>query len=89
MMDETPVTLKSCCQHLRHKMMYCDSRHATRGKVDDSSDTRVLFCVKTGDALGPDGQSVCVNDCQSGRRCHRDAASLGSGGVRVPDTGTV
>lgn len=73
MMDDSTIKLETCCLHLRHKMMYCDSRHAPRGRVDDSSDTRVFFCIKTGDALGPDARSACPGDCQPGRRCFQEA----------------
>jgi hypothetical protein len=37
--------------------------------VDDSSDTRVFFCSKTGDVLGPDGEAVSPDDCEGGREC--------------------
>lgn len=77
MMSEPKIKLEPCCQHLRHKMMYCDTRHVTRGKVDDSSETRVFFCVKTGDSLGPDAQATCPSDCQAGRRCYEGAAAPG------------
>ena len=69
-MANDDIVLQSCCQHLRHKMMYCDARHATRGRVDDSSDTRVFFCVQTGEALGPDARGACPQDCQSDRQCY-------------------
>lgn len=77
MMNEPEIQLESCCRHLRHKMMYCDSRHAARGMVDDSSDTRVFFCVKTGDSLGPDARAACPSGCQAGRRCHEAGRAPG------------
>ncbi|MCB9845519.1 MAG: hypothetical protein H6811_06005 [Phycisphaeraceae bacterium] len=72
-MDATPVRLKVCCQHLRHKMMYCDQRHETKGLVDDSSDTRVFFCIKTHDSLGPDDRCVGPGDCTPARHCYSRA----------------
>ena len=65
-----PVTLKVSCLHIRHKLMYCDERHATPGLVDDTSDTRVFFCVKTHEVLGPDDKPVHPGVCKSGRACY-------------------
>ncbi len=65
-----PLNLKIACLHLRHKLMYCDDRHATPGLVDDSSDTRTFYCVQTQDALGPDDHSVCPQDCTTNRPCY-------------------
>jgi hypothetical protein len=76
MMDENTIKLQACCTDLRHKMMYCDPRHAARGQVDDSSEMRVFFCVKTGDPLGPDGEATCPDDCQSGRSCYRNGDAI-------------
>ena len=39
--------------------------------VDDSSDTRVFFCIKTFDALGPDQEPVSPGDCTKSRSCFR------------------
>ncbi|MHC4947770.1 MAG: hypothetical protein ACYTG1_05855 [Planctomycetota bacterium] len=66
---DQPLQLKPCCLHLRHKLMYVDERHATPGYVDDSSDTRVFFCIRTQDALGPDGEPASPSDCQASRGC--------------------
>jgi hypothetical protein len=65
-----PVSLKVTCLHLRHKLMYCDRRHDLPGMVDDSSSTRVFFCVKTQDSLGPDDAPVHPGDCKAGRACY-------------------
>lgn len=70
MKDTPPVDLKVACLNLRHKMMYVDERQRTPGLVDDSSDTRVFFCVKTQDALGPDGEPVSPPDCAPSRACY-------------------
>jgi hypothetical protein len=69
---ERPIALKAACMSLRHKMMYVDERHAVPGMVDDSSDTRVFFCVKTHDALGPDGAAAGPRDCTKARACYCD-----------------
>ena len=69
-MNEMPVKLKVACEHLRHKMMYCDERQSTPGLVDDSSDTRVFFCIKTYDSLGADGKPVSPGDCAKTRGCY-------------------
>lgn len=61
-----PVQLQVACMNLRHKLMYCDERQARPGQVDDSSDTRVFYCVKTQEALGPDGEVVGVKECGVG-----------------------
>ncbi len=66
-----PLELKPCCQHLRHKMMYVDDRQSIRGLVDDRSDTRVYFCIKSQDALGPDGEPAHPSDCTASRSCYR------------------
>ena len=71
MNDPRPVKLQLSCLHIRHKMMFCDARHATPGMVDDSSDTRVFFCVKTQEALGPDGEPVSPTECTGSRACYR------------------
>jgi hypothetical protein len=65
-----PLRLKVCCQHLRHKMMYVDDRQSIRGFVDDSSDTRIYFCIKSQESLGPDGQPVHPCDCTPDRPCY-------------------
>ncbi len=65
-----PVHLQTTCLHLRHKLMYCDDRHATPGLVDDSSDTRTFFCIQTQAALGPDDNSVCPKECTPDRPCY-------------------
>jgi hypothetical protein len=65
-----PVRLRVSCLHLRHKLMYCDERHATPGMVDDSSDTRVFWCVKTQENRGPDGGAVRPAECHAGRSCY-------------------
>jgi hypothetical protein len=57
---------------MRHKLMYCDERHAVRGTVDPHSSTRVFFCIKTCDVLGPDEKPVHPQDCHSGRGCFCD-----------------
>jgi hypothetical protein len=67
---DRPVQLRVACMSLRHKMMYVDERHAPRGMVDDSSDTRIYWCTKTQDALGPDGQPVSPSDCAQSRQCY-------------------
>jgi hypothetical protein len=64
------VQLQVSCRHIRHKMMYVDERHAVPGMVDDSSDTRVFFCIRSQDALGPDGEPVSPDDCRPGRGCY-------------------
>ena len=74
MNDVKPVKLQVSCLHIRHKLMYCDARQSTPGMVDDSSDTRVFFCVKTQEALGPDGESVSPTKCTHARNCYRSGA---------------
>jgi hypothetical protein len=67
--DPTPVKLQSACAHIRHKLMYSAKPHAVRGKVDDSSDTRVFFCSRTFEGLGPDDKPVSPTECAAGRSC--------------------
>jgi len=69
-MELEPVKLELACEHLRHKMMYCDQRQQTPGLVDDSSDTRVFFCIKTFDSLGPDDSPAEPKACQAARGCY-------------------
>lgn len=65
-----PLHLKVCCTSLRHKMMYVDDRQSVRGLVDDSSNTRIYFCVKSQESLGPDGEPVSPTDCTTARACY-------------------
>lgn len=67
---DIPLQLRPCCLNLRHKMMYCDPRQATPGLVDANSDTRVYFCIKSHESLGPDGRVVHPEDCTSSRTCY-------------------
>lgn len=64
------VKLQISCKNIRHKLMYCDERHATRGMVDNTSDTRTFFCIKTFDNLGPDNNPVDPEECSSSRSCY-------------------
>lgn len=70
MPEDDTVQLTVACKSLRHKLMYVDERHARRGVVDDSSDTRVFFCVRSGDSLGPDGEPVSPSECATSRSCY-------------------
>lgn len=65
-----PVKLRITCMNIRHKLMYVDERHAQRGLVDVNSDTRVYWCARTQDALGPDDLPVGPGDCSNGRDCY-------------------
>ena len=67
MSDPRPVKLEKACAHIRHKLMYSETSHAVRGMVDDSSDTRVFFCVKTFEALGLAPESVLIYDMEAYR----------------------
>lgn len=69
-MDEGPIHLKVACTNLRHKMMYLDERQRQVGLVDDSSDTRVFWCVRTQESLGPDGEAVSAKRCSPNRGCY-------------------
>ncbi|MBX3359643.1 MAG: hypothetical protein KF745_14585 [Phycisphaeraceae bacterium] len=81
-----PLVLEPTCPHLRHKMMYCDERQSTPGLVDDTSDTRVFFCIKSMDQFGPDGQPVRPRSCQGGRSCYGGSpASPGEQGLGTTD----
>ncbi len=78
MKDAPPVKLKPSCAHIRHKLMYGDTRHAVRGMVDDSSDSRVFFCIKTSEGLGPDDKPVGPSECSPGRSCYCPGAGAGA-----------
>lgn len=65
-----PVKLQASCLKLRHKLMYVDQRQCIPGLVDDSSDTRIFFCAKSQESLGPDGEPVGPGDCTPGRGCY-------------------
>jgi hypothetical protein len=69
-MADRELKLMTTCLHLRHKLMYVDSRHATPGFVDNSSDTRVFWCMKSQDCRGPDGSPVTPCDCSGSRACY-------------------
>ena len=64
------VKLQQACMSIRHKLMYVDSRQTTPGLVDDSSETRFFFCMKTQDPLGPDNEPVNPKDCTEARACY-------------------
>lgn len=64
------VNLQVTCLNMRHKLMYVDERHARRGMVDNSSDTRVFWCEDTQDHLGPDGEQVHPDVCLKIRNCY-------------------
>jgi len=68
---ERPLHMVPTCMHLRHKLMYVDARHMTRGLVDDSSTTRHYWCELSQDARGADGGGVEPRGCASGRSCFR------------------
>ncbi|MCP3905003.1 MAG: hypothetical protein GY715_15375 [Planctomycetes bacterium] len=70
MSEERPVRLETSCVNLRHKLMYVDERQSTPGLVDDSSDTRIFWCVKTQESLGPDSDPVSPRDCEPNRSCY-------------------
>ncbi len=70
MNSEQDIKLQVACHSIRHKLMYVDDRHATIGMVDDTSDTRIFFCVKTQESLGPDGLAVSPTDCKKSRSCY-------------------
>ncbi len=70
MNGEQPVRLEVTCLHLRHKLMYVDERQSAPGLVDDSSDTRVFFCMKSQDAIGPDDDPVAPDVCGAARACY-------------------
>ncbi len=50
------------------------------GAVDDSSDTRVFFCILSQEALGPDGTPVSPTECTPDRRCFCKGRAASSGG---------
>ena len=70
MNENSELKLKPCCEHLRHKMMFCDERHDVPGMVDDSSDTRIFFCALTQESLGPGDVDVSPTSCIKQRNCY-------------------
>lgn len=68
--DFRPVKLKLSCLNIRHKLMYVDERQAMPGTLDDESSTRIYFCTKTQEQLGPDDAPVGSKACVPGRGCH-------------------
>lgn len=74
MSEVRDVHLQVACRSLRHKLMYVDERQSTPGLVDDSSDTRVFWCVRTQEVLGPDGEPVSPTDCDRARSCYCESA---------------
>ena len=69
-MEDQPLKLQVACEHLRHKLMFVAHEHEQIGMVDDSSDTRVFWCSKTQEGLGPDDEPVSPTECHSGRACY-------------------
>jgi hypothetical protein len=70
MSEDIALNLQPACMQLRHKLMWVDERQAVPGLVDDSSDTRVFFCMTSQDALGPDDEPVSPTDCVPSRGCY-------------------
>ncbi|MCX5689610.1 MAG: hypothetical protein NTV94_07480 [Planctomycetota bacterium] len=71
MPDFRPVELNVTCLHLRHKLMYVDDRQKLPGMVDAESSTRIYFCTRTQEQLGPDDEPVNPQQCCDGRACFR------------------
>ena len=72
MSAELPIRLEVACRHMRHKMMFCDDRHAQVGRVDASGEhSHVYYCAKTQDSLGPDNEPVSMVECSPERGCYR------------------
>ncbi|HWB20556.1 MAG TPA: hypothetical protein VG711_09670 [Phycisphaerales bacterium] len=69
MFPERPFNFRPACLHIRHKQMYVDTRHAQPGMVDDSSNTRIFWCNRSQDSLGPDGVPVNPTRCTNERSC--------------------
>lgn len=69
--DFRPVELSITCLSLRHKLMYVDDRQKLPGMVDSESSTRIYFCTKTQEQLGPDDAPVNPQACSPERACHR------------------
>jgi hypothetical protein len=68
--DFRAVSLTVSCLNIRHKLMYVDDRQAMPGMIDIDSDTRIYFCTKTHEQLGPDDQPVGPAYCTGGRVCY-------------------
>ena len=75
-MYDRPVQLRICCDNIRHKLMYVDERHDHPGFIDAESDTRIYWCVKTQESLGPDREPVHPDACTPGRSCYCRTAHL-------------
>jgi hypothetical protein len=71
MPDFRPVELNVTCLNLRHKLMYVDDRQKLPGMVDAESSTRIYFCTRTQEQLGPDDEPVNPRQCCDGRACFR------------------
>lgn len=67
--DFRAVSLTTSCLNIRHKLMYVDDRQALPGMIDTDSDTRIYFCMKTQEQIGPDDEPVGPKFCVSGRGC--------------------
>ena len=85
-LEPRPVSLTLSCMNMRHKLMYCDERHAVAGTVDATSSTRVFFCIRTCDGLGPDEKPVHPTDCHAGRGCYCSPLP-DAGGSSAPEDG--
>jgi len=81
MANVTPGILRITCQHMRHKLMYISSDYGVPGMVEMDSETRVYWCTKTQEVLGPDNLPVGPGDCSNGRSCYcgRAAAPITPG----------
>ena len=57
------------CSKLRTKTMYLNVDYRSEGDEPGCNNTAVYWCLKTQQALGPDDNPVCPEDCRAGRGC--------------------
>jgi len=57
------------CRQLRTKMMFVATDWEVRA-ADYPSTTATYWCLKTMEAVGPDGFPAELDGCRAGRTCH-------------------
>lgn len=56
------------CRHIRsQESFYSETPH-----VEDQFHSGIYWCNQTGDGLGMDGKSSCLEECTPNRACYED-----------------
>lgn len=65
MADQTTVSRRSICRHIRSK----ESFHSDTPLVEDLYHSGIYWCDLTSEGRGPDGACAGCEECIAGREC--------------------